>query len=90
MKPIRATFNWIYNSEERANSDDQSKIPPFHIRNMDDDQIDDWHYMNYDDAFKVAKSYLDEYPDGVQICNGFSNTVEHIVYMEVLKGKDDD
>lgn len=63
-------------AEVRAASENCEPIPPFHLRDLDDDSLDDYGSLfNYEDALKALDQAVQELCTSVQLVNGYGNTV---------------
>lgn len=63
-------------SEIRAESENDDPIPPFYLRDMDDETLDGYGVFYDWNAVQIAmRQAVDELGQAVQIVNGYSNTV---------------
>ncbi len=63
-------------SEIRAASENREPIPPFHLRDMDDETLDGYgEFYDWNAAQISMRQAVDELGRAVQIVNGYSNTV---------------
>ena len=63
-------------AEVRAASENCEPIPPFHLRDMDDDMLDEYgSFLSYDQALQALKRAVAERVEAVQLINGYGNTV---------------
>lgn len=62
--------------EVRAASDNRDPIPPFHLRAMDDETLDEYgEFYDWDVVQTAMRQAVNELGKPVQIVNGYSNTV---------------
>jgi len=63
-------------SEIRAESESSDPIPPFHLRDVDDETLDGYGvFYDWNDAQIAMRRSAQEQGQSVQIVNGYSNTV---------------
>ncbi len=63
-------------SEVRAASENRDPIPPFHLRNMDDEMLDGYGvFYDWNAAQTAMRHAAQELGQTIQIVNGYSNTV---------------
>lgn len=63
-------------SEIRAASENREPIPPFHLRDMDDETLDGYgEFYDWSAAQISMRQAVEELGQAVQIVNGYSNTV---------------
>lgn len=63
-------------SEVRAASENREPIPPFHLRDMDDETLDGYgEFYDWSAAQISMRLAVDELGQAIQIVNGYSNTV---------------
>lgn len=63
-------------AEVRAASENGEPIPPFHLRDMDDECLDNYgSFLNYEDALQALSRAVQERGEPMQLINGYSNTV---------------
>ncbi len=63
-------------AEVRAASENCEPIPPFHLRDLEDEMLDEYgRFFSYDQALHALERAAAEYGEGVQLINGYGNTV---------------
>ena len=63
-------------AEVRAESENCEPIPPFHLRDMDDECLDEYGtLLNYEDALQALRQAVQERGESIQVINGYGNTV---------------
>jgi hypothetical protein len=63
-------------AEVRAASENCEPIPPFHLRGVDDECLDDYgDFLNYEDALQALERAVLERGEPIQLINGYGNTV---------------
>lgn len=63
-------------AEVCAESENCEPIPPFHLRDMDDECLDKYGtFFNYDDVLQALRLTVQERGESIQVINGYSNTV---------------
>lgn len=63
-------------AEVRAASENCEPIPPFHLRDLDDECLNEFGSLfNYEDALKALDQAVQERGTSVQLVNGYGNTV---------------
>jgi hypothetical protein len=63
-------------SEIRADSENCDPIPPFHLRDMDDETLDEYgEFFDWNAAQTAMQRAAQELDQSVQIINGYGNTV---------------
>lgn len=63
-------------AEVCAESENCEAIPPFHLRDMEDERLDDYGtVLNYEDALQALRRAVQERGESIQVINGYGNTV---------------
>jgi hypothetical protein len=63
-------------SEIRADSEDCHPIPPFHLRDLEDETLDEYgNFYNWNAAQTAMQCAVQELGKSIQIVNGYGNTV---------------
>jgi hypothetical protein len=63
-------------AEVCAESENCEPIPPFHLRDMDDECLDKYDtFFNYDEVLVALRLAVKERGESIQVINGYSNTV---------------
>jgi|GEM_PF-1390612 hypothetical protein len=76
MTPPDAVMVMEIPAEERAESENCQPIPPFHLRDLDDETLDNYGiFYDWTTAQTAMRRAAHELGKSVQIINGYSNTV---------------